>query len=330
MVVAAAAAVADLPLSAQSPVMQRLHLRGQMIDSTGRAIPGVSMKVDGTTLVATSDSLGWFALDSLPAGLVAVTFTHPRFLSITVSLPVAPGDTSRMPVMLTASDDRPSIGVTAAMLFGRVVDQSGFPVKDAEVLLATSGQTVVSDSAGRFVFADLMPARHLLRVRKIGYFAQYLSVTSTPTTAVRAQIAMESMGTALAEVVVRADRVPLRLKRFRERKAADMFGQFATRDEFAERGWVTVNDVLSHMRGVTMGSDAIGRPVPMSRFDCPMRVLLDGLPLELDGVSLSALVNIRDLAGVEVYVRGKEAPLEFSYGFGGRSSGCGVVLLWTR
>ena len=171
--------------------------------------------------------------------------------------------------------------------------------------------------------------RHLLRVRKLGYYVQYLNATASPTTALRATIAMESMGTTLREIVVRADRIAPRLRPFHSRAAHNGWGQFATRAEILERGWTSVSDMLFHMRGVTVGSDAMGRAIPMTRLDCPMKVLLDGQPLELDGVSLDALVTLNDLAGIEVYRNGADAPQEFTYGRPG-SSACGIDAFWTR
>ena len=317
------------PAYAQSAPRILVQLRGQMVDSAGRAIAGVRLRVVGSGRSTISDSVGWFAIDSLPVGFVSVSFTHSRFASITLDLPLVADDTTRIPVLLTEPEEPVVHDLAPGTLFGAVLDPRGFPVVGAEVLVASTGQTMTTDSLGRFAFAGLRPSPHLIRVRRIGFYVQYLSVTTTLHTAVRARVALEPMGATLAEVVVRADRVAPRLKRFFERKAHDGFGQFVARGDFAEQGWTSLTEILSHMRGVTMGSDAMGRPTPMTHFDCPMRVLLDGLPLELEGVSLTALVNIRDLAGVEVYRRGTEAPLEFTFG-GGRSGGCGVIVLWTR
>jgi Carboxypeptidase regulatory-like domain len=216
------------------------------------------------------------------------------------------------------------------MLFGRVTDRNGFAIVGAEILVATSGQTATADTLGRFVITGLRPQSHFVRVRKIGYFAEYLNIVSTVSGAVRANIALESMGTSLSEVVVRADRITPRLQRFYDRKALGNSGQFATREEFAARGWTTLRDVLSSMRGVRIGSDEQGRPtlVTGAGAGCPVSILLDGQALALDAVSLSAMVNLRDLAGVEVYASG-DMPMEFR--FAARASGgCGAAVLWTR
>ena len=316
------------PSAAQNATAPLQHLRGRMIDSTGHAIPGVQLTVVGSDRTATSDSIGFFAVDSLLLGSVSILFTHPRFASITLNLPVTT-DTTRVPVMLSVADVQPLAALAPSMLVGRVTDQNGFPIVGADILLATSGQTATSDTLGRFILTGLRPQRHFLRVRKIGYYAQYLNITSTASGAVKANIALESMGTSLSEVVVRADRVTSRLRRFYDRKAHNGFGQFATREEFAERGWTTLSDILSHMRGVRIGSDEMGRPTAITGDGCPLSILIDGQALTLDAVSLSAMVNIRDLAGVEVYPRRSEAPLEFRLG-ALVAGGCGVAVLWTR
>jgi Carboxypeptidase regulatory-like domain len=324
-----------LPLLVANPACAQnspplVHLRGRTVDSTGRGIPGVQLTIVGSGRTATSDSVGFFAIDSLAAGIVSVSFVHPRFALITLDLPVSP-DTARMPVILNAAVVPPLAAPAPSMLLGRVTDQTGFAIVGADILIASSGQTATTDTLGRFIFTGLRPQRHFLRVRKIGYYAQYLNVTSTATGAVRASIALESMGTSLSEVVVHADRTTPRLKRFYDRKALGGSGQFATREEFAERGWTTLRDVLSNMRGVRIGSDEWGRPtlVTGTGRDCPMSVLLDGQAFALDAVSLTAMISLRDLAGVEVYRDAADMPMEFR--FAARvSGGCGVAVLWTR
>lgn len=315
--------------AAQTPERALVRMRGLMVDSAGRAIPGVSLRVVGSGRSATSDSVGEFSLDSLPAGTVAIAFAHPRFSSITIEVPLDVDDNTRIPVMLAAFEGPAARDVAPATLFGRVLDGNGFPIRDAEVLVASNGQTIVTDTLGQFSFASLVPGPHLLRVRRIGFYAQYLTVTTTSASAVRAQIVLEAMGTSLGAVVVRADRVPLRLQRFFDRRAHNGLGQFAAREDFVQKRWTSLTDVLAHMRGVMIGGDDMGRPTPMTQSSCPMAVLLDGLPLILDAVSLSAMVNLRDLAGVEVYQHVADAPLEFRFGV--KESGrCGMIILWTR
>jgi Carboxypeptidase regulatory-like domain len=326
---AAAALLGAATVRAQDGVTGVVRLRGRMIDSAGRAIAGVQLQLVGSARATESDSLGNFTLDSLTAGSVSLAITHPQFVALTLELPLAIGDTAVVPVLLVAPEIAPDASLEAGMLVGVVTDPRGRGLSGADVLVATSGQTARTDTLGRFVLRGLTPTKHLIKVRKLGYYVQYLSVVGSPGRALRASIAMESMGTTLKEIVVRADRIAPRLRGFRDRAANNPYGQFVTRDQMLEKGWPTVNDMLSHMRGVSLGVDAMNRQVPLGRAHCPMLVLLDGQPLELTDVALSALVNLNDLAGMEVYSGKMEAPLQFAYGPVTKLA-CGVVVFWTR
>jgi hypothetical protein len=320
--------VAAIRAEAQNSPPDAVRLRGRMVDTAGRAIAGVRLQLLGSARGTESDSLGLFVFDSLTAGFVAVAFAHPQFSAVTLELPLTAGDTTIVPVIMVAPDEGGDTIMEPGMLVGVVTDQRGRRLSGADILVATSGQTARTDTLGRFLLHGLSPTRHLLKVRKLGYYVQYLTVTSGSSNALRASIAMEAMGTTLTEIVVRADRIAPRLKAFRERAAHNGWGQFVTRDEILEHNWNSVSDMLAHMRGVTMGTDAMNRVVPTYR-GCPMKVLLDGQPLEVEGVSLNSLVALNDLAGVEVYPRGMDAPLEFAFG-PLRNLACGVVVFWTR
>ena len=58
-------------------------------------------------------------------------------------------------------------------LRGRVTDENGLPVGDAQVKLEVSGGlpiTAVSDDAGFFTLLNLPPGEYTVRVEKPGYF----------------------------------------------------------------------------------------------------------------------------------------------------------------
>jgi Carboxypeptidase regulatory-like domain len=304
------------------------RLRGQTIDSTGRAIAGVQLRSTAGGRSTASDSLGYFTLDSLRSGTVGLMLTHPQFVPLTLEIPLAADDTTVVPVMLLAALDPTPPQLEPQMLYGIVSDGRGFPIQDVEILVASTGQSTKTDSLGRFVVPNLRVAEHIVRVRKLGYYAQYIPMQTIATGAVRVRVALESMTTTLAGVTVRADRVPIRLRRFQERVDRNGWGQFLTRQQILERNASSMTDLLSRMRGMRILADEFGRPVP-SDGRCAMRVLLDGLPLSLEGASLNAMVSLNDLAGIEVYARGIEAPLEMAFGPIGNLR-CGVIGLWTR
>lgn len=304
-------------VQAQAATVSQIRLRGQTVDSVGRSVAGVMLVTSDGTRRAESDSLGFFTLDSLRSGAIGLVLAHPHFGTLTIAIPLSPGDTSLIPVFLFARADPAPQTVRPQMLYGFVTNARGMPVDSAELLVMSTGQTAKTDSLGRFTFADLRVADHFVRVRKMGYYVQYIPVRTQATSAVRAQVVLESMTTTLAEVLVRAERVHLRLRRFQERLEHNGFGVFLTRQQILERGAFSVTDLLGGMRADAMNSG------------CRMSVFLDGQPLTLDGVSLDAFVKLNDLFGVEIYRRGLDAPLELAYGPLSNLS-CGVIGFWTR
>jgi Carboxypeptidase regulatory-like domain len=314
---------------AQRSAASLVRLRGQTVDSTGRAIAGVQLQTADGVRRTESDSLGNFTFDSVRSGTVSLTSTHPQFVPLTLEIPLALDDSTVVPVMLFAVVDPPPPTLEPQLLYGIVSDARGMPVHDAEILVASTGQTAKTDSLGRFVVSKLRVAEHLVRVRKLGYYVQYIPIRTSVTSAVRVRVALESMATTLAGVTVRADRVPIRLRRFQERVEHNGWGQFLTRSQILERQAISVGDLLSRMRGVTVGADELGRPVPRNSRGCPMRIMLDGQPFSLEGASLNAMVTLNDLAGIEVYTRGDGVPLDMAFGPITNLS-CGVIGLWTR
>jgi hypothetical protein len=75
---------------------------------------------------------------------------------------------------------------------GRVVDEAGAPVSDAQIELSPGSRRVLSDDDGSFMFTQLAPGAYTLQVRRIGYQPQTLKIdvgaraTVTPTIALTA------------------------------------------------------------------------------------------------------------------------------------------------
>jgi Carboxypeptidase regulatory-like domain len=80
------------PLAAQAP-SRLATVRGTVIDSLhGRPLAGASISVDGTTATATTDSLGRYRIDGLPAGRYRIAVYHPLIDSLAVAVYTAPLD----------------------------------------------------------------------------------------------------------------------------------------------------------------------------------------------------------------------------------------------
>lgn len=72
----------------------------------------------------------------------------------------------RLPgVVVSAPVDKPG----ARLLVGVVRDTSQFAIDSAEVTIPELKRRLMSDSAGKFKFADIKPGKYVVRARKIGY-----------------------------------------------------------------------------------------------------------------------------------------------------------------
>src|SRR5437763_8889505 len=103
------------------------------------------------------------------------------------------------------------------------------------------------------------------------------------------------------------------------------FGRFYTLADLERRSGLSLRSLLSET-GVQVRC-GIGPCLPIGGElwrRCVLTLFLDGMQLPADFLET---IRLDELAGVEVYKRGFDVPIEFQHTFGG---GCGAVLLWSR
>ncbi len=307
-------------------------LRGTTVDVIGRAIGGVALSWVESGRETVSDSLGQFAFDSVPPGTVTIRLSCAGFVSLDVSVPVPDDHTARVPLLLTSLDESFERDVQTSVLFGLISDTEGKPLDAVELTVIATGQRTVTDSLGRYMIRRNDPTARLIRIRKIGFTPQQLEVRADVAGSSRADITLGKLAATLETQVVRADRKLLRMRPLFSRMERDTRNQFVTRNQidFTRNGSTT--DLLTRLRGVTLGYNSKGFAIPLLRGTCPLRVLLNGQELELDDFALNSIVLLRDIAGVEAYTSPGEVPTDFWFGFSGSgtSVGCGVIGIWTR
>ena len=244
---------------------------------------------------------------------------------------------------------------------GRVVaSDSGRPiVQGAEVSIRRLGKSALSDSSGRFRLKDVPPGQHLVLVRAIGFSAESSTVTIDFDEVVSWDVVLtRATGTVLPERIVEgaAERPPAKLVEFIERQKMGT-GHFIDRDQLvkAEGGMRQTGDVISLVPGVwaRRGSNKIwissGRTrstgcafcagTRLNRADsaagakpaCYLDVYLDGA-MVFDsrnpeyGLFDVNTIQPEHIAGIEVYTSAAQVPAKYNR----TSSGCGVLLIWTR
>jgi hypothetical protein len=117
------AVLALLFLCATFAAAQRTQavVRGQVTDSSGAVLPGVTVvaaATDGRVLTtAETDGAGGYVLDGLPAGPVVLTFQLDGFTSVNVALKVRPGAESQVVERLELAPYSETVLVRAPAIF---------------------------------------------------------------------------------------------------------------------------------------------------------------------------------------------------------------------
>ena len=93
---------------------------------------------------------------------------------------------------------------SSARLQGWVLSRKETPLAAAEVAIHGTDRAVLTDSAGRFVLSGLSPGQHVIRIRRIGFNAQYLAAKLAPGEEKEVTIVLEPGAYELAEVKVTA------------------------------------------------------------------------------------------------------------------------------
>lgn len=307
-----------LPLAGQGAPT----LRGTIRDSTGRALSRV--EVSHRNVRTFSDMSGNFRLSPVPLGRILVRFARDGQLIGEVEANVT-------------SDTMPDVSVEVIndpteprTLRGTVVDDNGKPLADVPVDVVTAVMETKTDSAGQFVVRNLPARRHILRVRRVGYQPTYAFADLVESSSTRVRIVLRQFaGQNLGLVVVRADRVPARLSGFARRAAKPSgWGKIITEAEINTRGAIRPSDVFQGLAGVRVMRTGFGSGTLLGRGNCRMAVFINGVPvLTRAGSGIDELLNIQDLAGIEVYNGIGGVPAELMTG---NTNSCGTVGLWTK
>jgi len=308
------------PVSAQvsAPV-----LRGTLHDSVGRPMPDIEVAYRRTTTV--TDIAGNFRLTPVPLGRIMVTFARRGtvFGELEANITADTMPSVAVEVVSERTDPRTLLGV--------VVDSSGRAMRDVVVEVVTAMVETKTDSAGRFTFRGLMPQRHFIRVRRLGYAPTFAAVDLADGTAKRARIVMRQFaGQNLGLVVVRANRVPQRMQGFMQRAARGGMGggRILTEEDIVNRNPIRTSDLFQAIAGVRVAQDRFGRGTLVGRGNCLMQLFINGFPApQLVGSGVDDIISPLDLAGVEIYNGVGFVPPELTMG---PPSSCGTVGLWTK
>lgn len=363
LVLLALLALAPASVRSQVPVVPTVRdssahatITGVVLDSLGHPVARATVRVASGSPLTTTDTLGRFRLEGVPAGEARVQVTRDGYTplgfefaiaaNVTVSLrltllpappataaPIAAAPTAPTATVSAGPPDTIKAPAGRTVISGKVIDSAGRPIFGAAIQAISTAQVTVTDSSGRFRLLNLVPGLVFVRVRKIGFLSEYfpLQTEAGRVATLTVRLRPASGAPTLARVEVRADaRRDSRMVGFYERMRLGN-GVFVEREEILRRNASGVTDVLRGRNGVNVIRDAGNNPTLFGRNltgagYCAMGVLIDGVFINTTGVGIDQIANVQDVRAIEVYKTGPSVPAEFQR----RETDCGAVLIWTR
>lgn len=225
-----------------------------------------------------------------------------------------------------------------ARLRGTVLDAStSAPVVGAQVSVAATGRTVITDSIGRFELGDLPSGVIRFYFSAAGFPRASVVLALAPREIMVQRFELDSSRAAAdsagstkrvqeldpTTVTAEASR-GVRYADF-ERRMRTGRGQYLTRQQIEAAGYASLTDAARTLRGVNVecggGRECYIRMARAQR-GCLPEYVVDGTVDPFFGPQ----VAIRDIEGLEFYTGASDVPGEFA----GRNAGCGVVVIWTK
>lgn len=322
----------------------------------------VRSAVTGAPMPGAMISVQWSGLSFLDGGLSAVlqgksmpVSSEGRFSFCNVppdagvTLRAAAGVDTSGAILLTF----PPVGITsrdiyvaprvsdellsAASLSGRVTGRAGTPIAGARVSLAGWESAARTDSSGRFSFPQVPGGSTMLEVRGPGIEPVRIPIDlrSGPSAQNVITVVAQPAAQVLAPITVVDRRSDVLLRSGFDQRRQGGFGRFVDDAMLEKMPNYSITAVLSQFPGTLLRAGGRGSRLYMrdpKGLVCAPTVWVDGTQFlpehEYDGaVDLDLLVDPSRVAGIEIYRRVNQAPLQFA---GTTRSACGVIVIWRK
>jgi hypothetical protein len=305
---------------------------------------------------ATAIGPGWFALCDIPAGVeLTLSATHEADSTGFITLLVPNGGVRhatfyvggarRVPGAMvdtvTAIDStmpQPSVEMIwrgDAQLTGMVRGENGQPVSGARVFVRGTNLSATTNDRGYFGLDSLPGGTHTAEVRAVGYLPAVSVVHLSAERPANVEVFIGDRAVTLETVRVQATLVFSRnLARFQTNRQRNVGGVFVGPREIERFRGMRFSNLVQNIPGVRINyqngfsvlMDFTGTDDGRSRGLCVPTIYLDGQRSQYTGAEIEGLYRADELAGVEVYVRASQRPLEFQ----DAGSNCGAIAVWTR
>lgn len=288
-------------------------------ESVLSSVAGSSRKLESVT--TRSDSLGNYVFcgvqDFGPAAIVATSST---WKSGNVLLNGSSSSVRRRDLIVGPTEGEGAFAVVG----GRIVDQDGEIVRDANVTIDGFAGEIASGPNGRFTLQKVPTGSRMLSVRRVGYLNASVQLDLTSKGVTNLVIPMEKT-TLLETIETRRERVLNRdATELEERKAT--LGQRFMDSTYFNR-FSSTQQAFATAPGV---HTAVGRApsdfLLLGRGDCLMTVWVNGVKEPNDFDSMLTRMGKDAIAAVELYPSDRLAPVRFQT----PGNTCGVAVVWTK
>jgi len=207
-----------------------------------------------------------------------------------------------------------------------IVTPGDAPLPGAAVQLDTTAWRTVADAEGRFELDSVDPGTYVLHIRAVGYDEGAWRVRLHSDQVTTHAFALAQQVVELPGVAVKG-RLPLSARRYVdfERRRHSASGAFLTQEDIEKANPAALVDILVTVRGVQqvcLVNDCVAKMV-RSPPGCYPQYYIDGIE---STAYFARHTPPNDIKGVEIYRGASEIPGEF----GGSSSACGVIAIWTK
>lgn len=232
-----------------------------------------------------------------------------------------------------------ALPLDAQRLVGYVVEEStDRPVSSAAIVIldeeGRQQRNTTTDDEGWFQFAMAAPGPYTIRITHIAYTSwtsESIDLGRGETVEIRVRLGTNVIPLEPLVITTRSAAIG-RIAEFHRRLERNAFGRFIAREDIERRPAARVSDLLRTQPGISIQTARRG---PFERNLITMRggagaclpnIYIDGVRVRQSAdFPIDDLLSPDMLEGVEMYTVGATAPAQYQ-----ESSGCGVVLFWTR
>lgn len=222
-----------------------------------------------------------------------------------------------------------TVGTQFTTINGMVTDSIGRPLIGAEVSLVVQDTPVHvarTDEDGRFVVAGTLQGRSRLNVRRLGFQSRDVELFFPRDSTRPLFIQLEAAARDLEATEVRDSSGVGWFHEFEQRRKANSYGYYFTREDINRRKPVFLSEMLRTVPGVSVGQLRTGGfRLRMRGCRYPPMLWIDGT--RFPSTELDELARVDDVGAMEVYATTSGVPAQYL----DRSNvGCGTILIWTR